>query len=70
MTVESLKQYLEENWNKIKEEILAKKYKPSAVKRVYIPKGKDSVRPLAIPTAMDRVIKSIDKRKPLKFWYN
>lgn len=63
VTVESLKQHLNKNWNKIKEEIIAKKYKPSPVKRVYIPKGKDSVRPLGIPTAMDRVIQQAISQK-------
>jgi len=63
VTVENLKQHLNKNWDKIKEEINAKKYQPSPVKRVYIPKGKDSVRPLGIPTAMDRVIQQAISQK-------
>lgn len=63
VTVESLKQHLNKNWDKIKEEISAKKYQPSPVKRVYIPKGKDSVRPLGIPIATDRVIQQAISQK-------
>jgi len=56
VSVSELKAHLNENWPRIKESIYSKTYKPSPVKRVYIPKGKDSVRPLGIPTATDRVI--------------
>lgn len=63
VTVLELKEHLNENWHKIKTDIYAKKYKPNPVKRVYIPKGKDSVRPLGIPTAMDRVIQQAIAQK-------
>jgi len=63
VTVESLKQHLNQNWLQIKNDIYAKKYKPVPVKRVYIPKGKDSTRPLGIPTAMDRVIQQAISQK-------
>ena len=63
VTVDKLREYLDLNWSKIKEDIIAKKYKPAPVKRVYIPKGKDSKRPLGIPTAMDRVIQQAISQK-------
>lgn len=63
VTVTELKAYVNDNWHKIKADIYAKKYKPSPVKRVYIPKGKDNVRPLGIPTAMDRVIQQAIAQK-------
>ena len=63
VTVRDLKEHLNQNWHKIKENIYAKQYKPSAVKRVYIPKGKDTVRPLGIPTAVDRVIQQAISQK-------
>ncbi len=57
ITIEEIKQVMEEQWPKIKQEILDGKYRPSPVRRVEIPKpdGK-GVRQLGIPTLMDRII--------------
>ena len=63
ITVNELKTYLDRNWNTIKTDILIKKYEPKPVKRVYIPKGKDSLRPLGIPTVTDRVIQQAIAQK-------
>jgi RNA-directed DNA polymerase len=57
MTVDELKPYLQTEWPKIKEALLADEYKPQPVRRVEIPKpsGK-GIRLLGIPTVVDRLI--------------
>src|SRR6266404_5396228 len=57
MTVEQLRAYLREHWQRIKEELLADDYHPQPVLKVEIPKpdGK-GMRTLGIPTVIDRLI--------------
>lgn len=56
MTIEELKGYLDDNLEIIKEQIRTRKYKPSPVRRVEIPKENGGVRKLGIPTVIDRLI--------------
>jgi RNA-directed DNA polymerase len=56
MTVEELPAYLRRHWPEIRASLLEGRYKPQPVKRVEIPKPKGGVRPLGIPTVLDRFI--------------
>jgi RNA-directed DNA polymerase len=56
MTVEQLKPYLQEHWERIKEELLNGKYQPLPVRCVEIPKPQGGVRQLGIPPVVDRLI--------------
>lgn len=56
MTVDEVGYYLYQHKEDIKEQIRNRKYKPSPVKRVYIPKENGDKRGLGIPTVVDRII--------------
>jgi len=56
ITVDELGDYLKANWEEIREKICQGKYKPSAVRRVSIPKPNGGERHLGIPTVLDRMI--------------
>ena len=57
MSVEQLKPYLAEHWPRIREDLLADRYRPTPVRGVEIPKpGGKGMRQLGIPTVVDRLI--------------
>ena len=57
MPVEELMGYFALNESAVIRQILNKEYKPQPVRRVYIPKpNSDKLRPLGIPTVIDRVV--------------
>ena len=56
VSVYELKEYLDNNWETIENQIRTRTYKPSPVLRVEIPKANGGVRKLGIPTVVDRMI--------------
>ena len=58
-TVEMYERRLEENLERLSQALKAGKYRPQAVRRVWIPKpGSREKRPLGIPTVQDRVVQA------------
>jgi RNA-directed DNA polymerase len=56
MTVGELPAYLKERWLTIRAQLLEGTYNPQPVRRVEIPKASGGMRPLGIPTVLDRLI--------------
>jgi RNA-directed DNA polymerase len=56
MIVEELPDHLREHWPALREQLLAGRYQPQAVKRQLIPKSGGGMRELGIPSVLDRFI--------------
>lgn len=58
-TIEMFEQHEEENLRDLSQELREGRYRPRAVRRVWIPKpGSQEKRPLGIPTVIDRVVQT------------
>jgi len=56
MSIENFPAFARENWENIRQSLLAGTYQPLPVKRVQIPKPTGGNRPLGIPSVKDRLI--------------
>src|SRR3954470_5683184 len=56
MTVDELASHLKDHWPEIRARLLAGTYRPQPVRRVEIPKPSGGLRPLRVPTVLDRFI--------------
>lgn len=56
MKVEDLRDYMNANWESIRQSVIERSYKPSPVRRVEIPKPNGGVRKLGIPMVVDRTL--------------
>lgn len=59
VTAREYEQNLRENIKGLAERLKRRGYRATLVKRVYIPKGKDKVRPLGLPSLEDKLVQIV-----------
>lgn len=59
VTAEDYAEDLKENLQDLQQRLKSGTYRPKPVRRVFIPKGPDEVRPLGIPTVEDRIVQEL-----------
>ncbi len=68
MTVEELGAHLKDHWPEIRSRLLGGTYEPQPVRRAEILKASGGVRPLGVPTALDRFIQQAVMQVLQKDW--
>ena len=56
MKVSDLKQYLQKNWENLKQKLVIGEYQPQPILGIGIPKSSGGTRLLGVPTVFDRII--------------
>ena len=68
MSVEGLGAYLKDHWPEVRSRLLDGTYEPQPVRRAEIPKASGGVRPLGVPTVLDRFIQQAVRQVLQEDW--